>query len=343
MTFYITIYKRIDELALDNKRDLRYIEDMIYLYIALGVLGLLLLCLAALLLVCYFLPFYQRPHKKEDHYRLPDSPHFNTNRDKMYALIAEMEAVPFERVYTESFDGLRLSARYYHVADGAPLQIQIPGYRGTSVRDFCGGNKLARKCGFNTLLIDLRAHGKSKGRTITFGAKEKRDAASWIDYAVKRFGADTEIWLVGVSMGASTALLASGLPLPANVKGVIADCPYAKGEDIIADSCRKKHLNPKFMLPFIKASAKIFGRFDLKDANVLQAVSQTNLPILLIHGEADDIVPCEMSRLIAENCRGYVERHTFPQAGHGLSYMADNRRYEQIIVDFIAKVRAENK
>ncbi len=310
---------------------------MVWLYVGIGVATLIIAVLFALTLASYVIAFYQRHHKTEDHYRLPDSKHFQRDRDKMYALIREMEVVPYERVYTKSFDGLRLSARYYHVADGAPLQIQVPGYRGTSVRDFCGGNKLARKCGFNTLLIDLRAHGQSQGHTITFGVREKLDVVSWIDYAIDRFGKDVEIFLVGVSMGASTVLLASAENLPQNVKGIIADSPYARASDIIADTCAKSRLDPRFMMPFVKLGARIFGGFDVTKADVPQAVSRTHIPILIIHGEEDDIVPCKMSEQIQNACNGYAQRLTFPDAGHGLSYMQDNARYEQAIKDFILR------
>ncbi len=288
----------------------------------------------ALLFVCYYLPFYQRRHKTENHYRLPKSKHFEHNRDKMYALISEMEQTPYERVYTTSFDGLKLSARYYFVSEGAPLQIQVPGYRGTSVRDFCGGNKLARESGFNTLLIDLRAHGESEGHTITFGIRERFDVVSWINYALERFGKDTQIWLVGVSMGASTVLSASELDLPKNVRGIIADSPYAAPSEIIADSCAKLGLSTKIMTPLINAAAKIFGGFDPDEATALKAVANTDLPILLIHGEEDDIVPCDMSRKLYAACKDHAKLLTFPDAGHGLSYMTDKPRYENAVREF---------
>ena len=287
--------------------------------------------------MCYFKAFYQRSHKLQDHYRLPVGKHFDTNREKMFALIAEMDSVPYEKVFTYSYDGLKLAARYYHVADGAPLQIQMHGYRGTVIRDFCGGNKLARKSGFNTLLVDMRAHGESDGHTITFGIRERRDVLSWISYAIKRFGQSTQIWLAGVSMGAATVLMASELDLPVNVKGIIADSPYAAPSDIIADTCSKMKLKPQLAMPFVRLGARIFGGFGLDTANALHAVENTKIPILIIHGEDDDIVPCEMSRKIYQSCKCYAELETFPGAGHGLSYMQDFERYERVIRDFISK------
>ncbi len=312
---------------------------MIWLYISLGIVAFALLFTLAAALVCYIKAFFQDPRKKQDHYRLPDGKHFDEGKEKMYALIKEMEEVPYEQVYTDSYDGVKLAARYYHVADGAPLQIQFHGYRGTAIRDFCGGNKLARKCGFNTLLADMRAHGKSGGRTITFGVRERHDVLSWIKYASERFGRETEIWLAGVSMGAATVLMASELGLPDNVKGVIADSPYAVPSDIIADTCRKMRISPRLAMPFIRLGARIYGGFRLNSASALHAVENTDIPILIIHGEDDDIVPCDMSRMLYEHCKGYAELHTFPDAGHGLSYMRDNARYERVIKNFWENVK----
>ncbi len=62
--------------------------------------------------------------------------------------------------------------------------------------------------GHNVLMIEERAHLESEGHTITFGIKERYDALDWIRYALQRFGEDTRIILVGISMGAATVLMA---------------------------------------------------------------------------------------------------------------------------------------
>lgn len=149
-----------------------------------------------------------------------------------------MDELTFESVFITSFDGVKLYARYYHVRDGAPLQIQFHGYRGSALLDFCGGNKLAREIGHNTLVVDQRAHGKSGGNTITFGINERYDCLSCINYAVERSGKETPIFLSGVSMDAATVLMASELNLPDNVIGIIADSPYSSPEEIIRKVCR---------------------------------------------------------------------------------------------------------
>ena len=74
-------------------------------------------------------------------------------------------------------------------------------------------------------MTDARAHGKSEGEYIGFGVLDRFDAKKWIDYAIERFGENVNIFLHGESMGGATVLMAGGLNLPKNVKGIISDCP----------------------------------------------------------------------------------------------------------------------
>mgnify|MGYP001117318828 CR=1 FL=1 len=159
--------------------------------------------------LAYRKAFYSPEERKEDIYALPQGEQYENERQRMLSLIREMDEIPYEAVSISAQDGTKLAARYYHVRDGAPLQIQFHGYRGTALRDFCGGNKLARESGQNTLVVDPRAHGKSGGTTITFGIRERWDCLSWVEYVNQRFGSDTPIFLSGVSMGAATVLMAS--------------------------------------------------------------------------------------------------------------------------------------
>ena len=203
--------------------------------------------------------FYRRRRREEDIYvaldRLPENIALRTRQ-----LIGDLDGIEFEPVEIRSDDGLRLFARYYHVADGAPLHIQFHGYRSHSLRDFCGGNPLARDCGHNTLLVDQRAHGNSEGHTISFGIKERVDCLRWVEYATRRFGKETPIFLTGVSMGAATVLMATELPLPPNVVGVIADCPYSSPRAIIRKVIGDMGLPVWAAYPFVCIGARLFGK-----------------------------------------------------------------------------------
>ncbi len=281
--------------------------------------------------------FYSDPKKRGKVLKMPGAEQYKAVSKKIDILLAEINSLPFEEVSIVSFDGLKLFAKYYHVSDDAPVHIECHGYKGKSTRDFCGGNKLARDMGHNTLLIDQRAHGKSGGHTITFGIKERYDVLSWIEYINKRFGNNCKIILSGVSMGAATVLMTSDMDLPDNVVCILADSAYSSPREIIGKVCADMKLPPKIAMPFIKMGAKIFGGFDIDECSPVESVKNSKKPILIIHGEDDLFVPCEMSERIYENCTSEKEQIFFNGAGHGLSYLVSTDEYDKASREFIEK------
>ena len=304
------------------------------------ILGLLILLAAY---ICYRIAFWAptRVLDEDVQIHLPEGEQYIKVRKGIEKCVSDMLARPFEPVTIVTFDGQKLYGRYYHVADGAPLQIQFHGYKSSAVLDFCGGSLYAGKIGHNALVVDQRSHGKSEGKSITFGVLERRDVLCWIDYARSRFGTDVQILLAGLSMGAATVLMATDQPLPPNVKGVIADCPYSSPSAIIKTVCRRDmHLPAGLMYPFIKLGARLFAGFDLEESSAVTAVANTPVPILLIHGTGDKFVPCAMSQDIKKANPDMITLVTIPEAGHGLCYMTEPAIYENAMQDFIQKVLA---
>ena len=309
-------------------------EKMTVVFSILAILAIILL------ITCYtFSVTFHSPRNK--HNTLDEPLHgeqYEAVSDHIFRAAHIMEKYPCEEVWITSFDGTRLFGRYYHNRDGAPLKILFHGYRSCAYRDCSGGHSLSRKLGFNALVVDQRAHGKSDGTTICFGVKEHRDCLCWIKYANARFGTDIPIILSGLSMGAATVLMATGLPLPENVVCVIADSPYSAPSAIIEKVCQDNHYPVAICRPFFHLGAWLFGGFRLNSCTAKDAVSRSTVPILLIHGEDDRLVPCTMSHEIADCCASPVAVHTFPESGHGLCYIIDPLRYERIICAFLMTI-----
>ena len=260
--------------------------------------------------------------------------------DNIARISGIMQRIPFEEVTIKSFDGTELYGRYYHVCDGAPVEILFHGYRSHPYRDCSGGHALSRKMGFNSLVVDQRAHGRSGGHTICFGIKERRDCLYWIQYTNSRFGTDIPIILCGLSMGAATVLMSADLDLPDNVTCIIADSPYSSPVGIIEKVCRDRHYPVTLCRPFLHLGAMIYGGFCLQSCSARESLRSGKIPVLLIHGEADHFVPCSMSLELAAACASPVEVATFPDAGHGLCYMTDPVRYESVICRFLLSISA---
>lgn len=281
--------------------------------------------------------FLAPPHLDANHYYVPEGPQYDEVRDGIKQSVAHMAKLKYESVTITSFDGSKLFARYYHVSDDAPLQILFHGYKSSSLLDCSGGTYYAAKLGHNALVVDQRSHGQSDGTIITFGIKERRDCLCWIQYAIERFGNDVKIILSGLSMGAATVLMATDLSLPENIKGIIADCPYSSPRDIIMKVGKDRNFPPHLMYPFVWLGARIFGHFNLSESSAINAIKNCQIPILLFHGEADNFVPCEMSKALHTSGASDITLELFPEAGHGLSYLILPDKYEKAVSKFVKR------
>lgn len=300
------------------------------------ILLLIIIAVAFLLHYGYKLAFYYEDPQASP-YDYGNSDQMKACKKVIDAAIAEFEAAPFEKVSIISHDGLKLTGRYYHVKDGGALEIACHGYKGNAIRDFCGNYIMAKEDGRNLLLIDERCHGSSEGHTITFGILERKDVLGWIKYANKRFGS-VPIMLSGVSMGAATVLMVSGMDLPKNVKGILADCPFDAPANIIKKVLgQDRGLPVKFVYPLILLGGKVYGKFNLEEDTPIQAVKKSKVPILLIHGDADRFVPYEMSCNIHRAAPDKIEFHTIHDAGHAINYVTKPEQYTRIVKAFTQK------
>ena len=178
-------------------------------------------------------------------------------------------------LYITSFDGLKLAARFFNNADSKKLVILFHGYRSIAENDFATQFKMYYELGYNILLIDQRSHGRSEGRYITFGIKERYDCAYWCEYMSENYPEIEEIILNGISMGATTILLASEFDLPSKVKGIVADCGFTSPKDIISKVMISRYgISPELLLPIVNIFCIIFGKFNIYECSVKSALSK---------------------------------------------------------------------
>ena len=299
------------------------------------VLGVLLIITLIISMIAYKMAFYSPKKRISNVYDIPDEDQPEEANAFIYKMIEDMQSRKCEHITISSHDGLKLFGRYYHFVDGAPILLQFHGYRGSAERDMCGGNKVAFERGYNCLVVDHRAHGKSEGRTISFGIKERFDVVTWCNYIVDRFGENTLITISGVSMGGATVLMASDLNLPKNVIGIWADCPYSSPKDIINKVVSNDMKLPSWILwPFIWLGAFIFGGVNLNATSAEKALKKVKIPTYIVHGETDKLVPVEMSTKLASINPSLITVKTFKNAGHGMSFIVDNATYVDLEDEF---------
>ena len=312
---------------------------MIYLWILGTAAALFLLAV----FICFWLTFYVRRTKFDpDVYPLPAGKAYEPYHPQMLEGMKEFRTMHHQVFTIKSDDGLTLSGRYFEYAPGAPMELMFHGYRGTAERDLGAGIRRAFALGHNALIVDQRTTGGSGGRLVTFGIREHRDCLKWVDFCEDHFGPEIDLYLTGISMGASTVLMAAGKPLPSNVKGVLADCGFTSAPEIIKAVCRMLHLPGNLIYPMIRLGGRLFGGFDLEEYSALEAVKQCKIPVIFFHGESDNFVPCYMSRENYDACAAPKDILIVPGAGHGLSYLAGPERYLKTLRSFWYPETMEN-
>lgn len=282
----------------------------------------------------------QKEKNSDPHIELGSAQYADIN-PRMHQLIGEAEKEKFERIEIRSSrDGTPLRARFYRFGDDSETIIFFHGYRGSALRDGCGGFKMAKDTKRNILMVDQRASGESGGNVITFGILERLDCRDWAEYIADRFP-DVKIILTGVSLGAATVLMAADTGLPKNVKCIIADCGYSSPKEIICKVAKEGGYPVSLCWPLLKLSCKLRAGFDLDESSAVEAVKHTDIPILIIHGDDDRYVPCDMAYKIYDACASKKELLIISGAPHAAAYMVDEKAYVETSERFIKECLEE--
>lgn len=198
--------------------------------------------------------------------------------------------------------------------------------------------EMFNKIGFDAVLIDHRCHGESEGNYITYGYKEKEDLNLWIEYVRDELIEKGFVGVMGESMGASIALETTAINN--RIDFIISECAFSTFSDVL------KIYFGKIRIPY-----SIFGNiasglsylkfgFTFDGIKPIEAVKNTNIPILFIHGDMDEIAPFNMS-LDMHKANNYLKKlYILEGVGHRINCGAilSRENYEKEIIDFINEV-----
>lgn len=244
-----------------------------------------------------------------------------------------------ERITITSYDGLKLIAYFLPAKEKTDkIMILMHGYRNDGFGDFSGLVNFYHDLGYHILAPHQRSHGESEGEYICYGVKERYDVKQWAEYIADRFGELSKIFLAGISMGGASVLMASGLKLPKQVKGIIADCAFTSPFEIFSHVMKSECQLPKF--PFLYIADFICREkagFGFKECNTIKCLKENKIPVLFIHGGKDNFVPTEMSYRNYEACIAPKKLLIVNGAAHGTSHLVDRGAYRCVVSEFINK------
>lgn len=300
-----------------------------------------LLILLGIVLLCSSIYFFRLTILRKPPATLDKNINANTDWHRHLEFIGKrkewLNEQNLEKLTIESDDGLKLNANLIrHNPATKKVIICFHGYTSDGLTNYGAMSKFLYEQGFNLILVDQRTHGESEGKYIGFGVLDRMDAKNWILKAISLFGDDCEIYLHGTSMGGATVLMASGLELPKNVKGIIADCGFTSAYDVFSHILKRDYHIPKFpIMNITEKMTKRFAGYGYNDVNTLNEVQKTKIPILFIHGDKDDFVPTYMSEQNYNACKSEKMLLIVKNADHAESYYSDTELYEKTVIEFM--------
>ncbi len=302
---------------------------MVILYI-LGALVLLYILVTLALFLASFLNLDKSPE-------LPVKKTLHVHGCK--AGYAEFDTMVKEDVWIESHDGHALHGYFIKNAKTNKVVISFHGYNTEARKEYPLHHSYYQE-GYTVLIVDQRGVGQSKGRFITMGLLERFDCLRWIDYVVERYGGEVEILLEGLSMGASTIMMAAQDIRAPQVRGMIVNCGFDSCSEQLEYTVTKLMHLPAFpVMNTVKLYARLLAKYDMDAITASESLAKSDIPILMFHGAKDTFVPYfNLAKIFPHVKAAHKRMIPCEHAAHGIARFEDRELYEGEIRRFLAEL-----
>ena len=221
-------------------------------------------------------------------------------------------------VILERPDGARLIAWYGRAQSGQPTLLYFHG-NGGNLANRSERMRAYLAQGVGVFMLSYRGYGGSTGQPTE--RDNVADAAAALDALVASGIAPEDIVLYGESLGSGVAVQVA---LQRDVAGIVLDAPYTSIPDV-----GQRHY---WYLPVQQLA---LDRYE-----TIRQVGAITAPLLVIHGEQDEVTPVEMGRAVYRAAPEPKEIATFPEAGH-----SDHHAFGafEVVLGWIRRLRSDRK
>ena len=252
---------------------------------------------------------------------------------------AEFDAMEKEDVWIQSHDGYALHGYFIPNQKANKVVISFHGYNTEARKEYPLHHSYYQE-GYTVLIVDQRGVGQSKGRFITMGLLERFDCLRWIDYVINRYDGDVEILLEGLSMGASTVMMAAQDIRAPQVKGMIVNCGFDSCSEQLEHTVTKLMHLPGFpVMHTVRFYAKLLAKYDMDAITASESLAKSDIPILMFHGMKDTFVPyINLAKIFPRIKAAHKKMIPCEHAAHGIARFEDRELYEGEIHRFLSEL-----
>ncbi|MBE6736826.1 MAG: alpha/beta hydrolase [Ruminococcaceae bacterium] len=246
------------------------------------------------------------------------------------------EKVPF----SVQNEGNEILGDYYPVPNAKGICILAHGF-GKNRYAMLPQAQVFRELGYTTVTFDQRRFGESKAKNGTFSLKEATDLLALVRWAREKWGADTRVIVLGVSMGAMTVMNAIGHE-NCGINAAVEDCGPTSLMTVapLLHEGLFKAKNP-YLLDIIRKTAKHYG-INADEIRPIEGVRKSTVPLLVVHGAADSAVPVSDAEQILEASNHPLSRKVIFEGREHAYSVVDYEKYKMTVAEFLGDVFLED-
>jgi len=267
--------------------------------------------------------------------RLAGSPELIKITEMVEAAVLQLESRGCEQVQINGQDGVPLVGHWYPCETPERIIVAMHGWRSSWSQDFGLIADFWHENNCSVLYAEQRGQNNSGGDHMSFGLLERFDCLDWVNWVNKQMGTSLPVYLAGVSMGATSVLMASELELPDNVCGIAADSAFTSPH-AIWKHVSENNLHIPYALHKGGADRMCQQKIHMEAgaASTIEALKHCKVPVFFAHGTDDHFVPVEMTYENYKACASEKRLLIVPGADHCLSYLMEKENYERAAKEF---------
>ena len=200
--------------------------------------------------------------------------------------------------------------------------------------------KIYLDLGYNVITYDLRGHGENEPTYCSYTVRERKDLRDLIKDAIGRYPDMEALGLHGESLGAATSIAV--LYYQPDIDFVVSDCSFSEITSVLEGGLRSMHM-PVGLISLAGFFVKLRFGISLNAMRPIDCLKGNKIPVLFIHGEADDLIPPSHSEAMVIATEGYKDFRLIKGAGHAESVLTAPEEYAGYVKEFLNVVYNNNK